>query len=102
MAELVTDDRLKAFLPRLTGVSTWTTALNDAMGRFDIISRERAAAFLAQIAHESSECSRLEENLNYSAKRLMAVWPTRFPTLDRALPYDHQAEKLANYVYAKR
>ena len=32
----------------------------------------------------------------------MAVWKKRFPTLDKAQPYEHQPEKLANYVYAKR
>ena len=102
MPDLITDDRLKSFLPRLVELTAWTAALNEAMTRFEIASPERAAAFLAQIAHESAECSRLVENLSYSAKRLMDVWPKRFPTLERALPYERQPEKLANYLYAKR
>jgi len=102
MADLITDDRLKTFLPRLADAAAWTAPLNQAISRFDIVSPERCAAFLAEIAHESSECSRLEEHLNYSATRLMTVWPNRFPTLDRALPFEHQAEKLAKFVYAKR
>lgn len=100
---LITGDQLKAFLPRLSDLSVWSDSLNDAMDRFEIMaSRERVAAFLAQIAHESGECSCLEEKLSYTAKRLTEVWPKRFPTLERALPYERQAEKLANYVYAKR
>ncbi|KAF0250183.1 MAG: putative chitinase, partial [bacterium] len=44
----------------------------------------------------------LVENLNYSAKRLMQVWPKRFPTLQKAMQYEHNPEKLANFVYANR
>jgi putative chitinase len=72
------------------------------MDRFEINSSARIAAFLAQVAHESGELRRLVENLNYSAKGLMRVWPKRFPTLEKATAYERQPEKLANYVYAKR
>src|SRR5439155_596696 len=72
------------------------------MSRFAISSPDRAAAFLAQVAHESGEFRYLVENLNYSTARLIQVRPRRFPTLDAALPYDHQPEKLANFVYANR
>ena len=99
---LLTEARLAAFLPKLDNVPTWTAALDTAMDRFEINSPERAAAFLAQIACESGECRRLTEKLNYSAKRLMAVWPKRFTTLEKAMAYENQEEKLANYVYAKR
>jgi putative chitinase len=44
----------------------------------------------------------LEENLNYSAERLVAVWPSRFPTKAAAEPYARQPDKLANKVYANR
>jgi putative chitinase len=80
----------------------WTGALNAAMDRFEINSPQRAAAFLAQVAHESGELQRLVENLNYSAARLCAVWPNRFATVDAARPYERNPERLANYVYAKR
>lgn len=42
------------------------------------------------------------ENLNYSAKRMMEVWPTRFKTLEAAAPYANNPEKLANNVYGGR
>ena len=58
--------------------------------------------FLANVLVESGEFSTLSENLNYSAKRLMAVWPKRFPTLDIAQQYEHNPMKLANKVYGGR
>jgi putative chitinase len=55
--------------------------------------------------HLVVECdgfTRLEEDLNYSAQRLMAVWPRRFPTLASALPCAHNPQVLANKVYGGR
>jgi putative chitinase len=43
------------------------------------------------------------EVLNYSTpERLMAVWPSRFPTVASAQPYIHNAKGLANFVYNGR
>lgn len=58
--------------------------------------------FLGQILHESGHLTRLSEGLSYSAERLCAVWPTRFPTVDYARPYARNPEALANKVYAGR
>ncbi|HEX3232861.1 MAG TPA: hypothetical protein VHR41_01605 [Gemmatimonadales bacterium] len=102
MAEIITEVQLQRFLPSLKTGPMWTTALNAAMSRFEINSRERAAAFLAQVAHESAEFQHLHENLSYRATRLMAVWPRRFPTLDAARPFERQPERLASFVYANR
>jgi putative chitinase len=41
----------------------------------------RLAHFLAQTATETGSFKHLEENLSYSAKRMMAVFPSRFPDL---------------------
>jgi putative chitinase len=99
---IITEARLTAFLPTLPNVAIWARALDEAMERFEIHTPERMAAFLAQIAHESSEFRRLVESLNYTGSRLMKVWPKRFQTLEKANEYARQPEKLANYVYAKR
>ncbi len=99
---MLTENQLATFLPTLDDVPQWTSALAAAMDRFDVTSPGRIAAFLAQVAHESGEFRNLVENLNYSAKRLMKVWPKRFPTLEKAAAYANAPEKLANYVYAKR
>jgi putative chitinase len=58
--------------------------------------------FIGQIAHESAYFSRVEELLNYSAERLIAVWPSRFKTLEQAKQYARNPEKLANLVYGGR
>ncbi len=99
---MYTEQVLKQVCPRLASPLTWVKALNTAAERFEIATPERLAAFLAQIAHESAELTRLEENLSYSAARLMAVWPGRFPTLAIAQPFERAPEALANRVYASR
>jgi putative chitinase len=97
-----TEQVLKQVCPRLASPLAWVTPLNAAAQRFEITTPERLAAFLAQIAHESAELTRLEENLSYSATRIMAVWPGRFPTLGSAQPFERAPEALANRVYASR
>ena len=61
------------------------------------------AAILAEAHHETG-CiwPPVSENLNYSAKRLTEVWPSRFPTLAAAAPYANNPRKLANKVYGGR
>ncbi len=77
----------------------WAPVFADNMPRMGARSR---AHFVAQVLHESGGLRWLEENLSYSAERLTAVWPKRFPNADRARPYARNPEKLANYVYAGR
>jgi putative chitinase len=80
----------------------WVEPIQKACARFEINNVRRVAAFIAQMAHESAGFTRLEENLNYTAKRLTQVWPGRFPTIDAAAPYARNPEKLANKVYGGR
>ena len=91
---------LRKALPRAP--EPWLVALLSVPQIYGIDTPIELASFCAQLAHESSEFTRLEENLNYSAARLMQVWPSRFPDSDTALAYAHNPEKLANYVYANR
>ena len=59
--------------------------------------------FLGNVLHESSMLERLEEGLYYKTPgRLMAIWPSRFPTLESELPYLRNPEALANKVYGGR
>lgn len=62
----------------------------------------RIAAFIGQISVESAGFTAIEENLNYSAERLCAVWPSRFPTSDAAGMCAYRPVALANTVYADR
>ena len=80
----------------------WLEPLNAAFAKYDISTPARQAFFVGQCAHESNNFTRLEEGLNYSASRLMVVWPSRFPTLEAAAPYANNPEKLANKVYGGR
>ena len=89
-------------MPLCPAPADWVQPLNTAMARFDIVTPPRMAAFLAQAAHESNQLRWLVERLDYSPKRLMAVWPRRFPTLEHAEAYAHSPERLANFVYANR
>src|SRR5256885_1816863 len=100
MPPLVTADVLQQVCPKCPDAPGWVEPLNAAMDRFEVNDARRAAAFLAQIAHESNELRNLVENLNYSAAGLMRVWPSRFPTLQKAQQYERNPEKLANYVYS--
>ena len=100
----MTEAQLRAFLPTLPDPAVWTRALNAACDRFEISSPARLAAFLAQTAHESNGFTRLDENLNYSAERILAVWPKRFPPSedDERRACARNPERLANVVYARR
>ena len=80
----------------------WLNPLNETFAKYDISTPLRQAAFIGQCAHESNNFTRLEEGLNYSASRLMVVWPSRFPTLEAAAPYANNPEKLADKVYGGR
>lgn len=77
--------------------------LNAAMAEFKLDTVRECAHYLAQFSHETGSLARLSEGLNYTRpERLMAVWPTRFKTIESALPYVGNPEKLANFVYAGR
>lgn len=86
----------------LGDASKYAQHLTDAMAHFKIVGNRRVGMFLAQVSFESGRLSRVEENMGYSAKRLMAVWPRRFPTLEVANQYAMQPQKLANFVYGGR
>ena len=80
----------------------WLDPLNQTFIKYNISTIQRQAAFIGQCAHESANFTKLEEGLNYSASRLMAVWPSRFPNLDVANQYANNPQKLANKVYGGR
>lgn len=86
-----------------------TTAAEWAGPFADEVQPERFSAgmadlqdFLPQILHEYGMLEKREEDLYYSADRLCAVWPGRFPSLQDALPYAHNPVALANKVYGGR
>jgi putative chitinase len=79
----------------------WYDALCELLPKYGITTERRVAHFLSQCAHESGGFRRLEENLNYSAKALRAVFGRYFgdsPKRD-ADEYHRKPELIANYVY---
>lgn len=80
----------------------WLEPLNKTFEKYEINTPTRQAAFIGQCGHESANFKTLEENLNYSAKGLMATWPSRFPTIEIATQFERNPEKIANKVYGGR
>lgn len=77
--------------------------LAEACQRFHIDTKPRVAAFLAQVAHESANFTRTEENLYYSTpERIRAMWPKRVPTLADAATLTRNPKALATRVYSNR
>jgi putative chitinase len=70
--------------------------------KYGIATPLLAAHVMAQISHECGAGHDVVENLNYSAGRMMQVWPSRFPTMASAAPYAGNPRALANKVYNGR
>src|SRR6195952_2154008 len=70
--------------------------------KYGIDSSLLIAHVMAQISHECGAGREVVENLNYTAGRMMQVWPSRFPTMAMASPYAGNPQALANKVYNGR
>lgn len=74
--------------------------LNEAMDKYSINTPERICHFLAQVFHESGALKITSENLNYSAERLVAVYPKKFKTIEEAKPYSRNSKALSEKLYS--
>lgn len=79
----------------------WGDAYRAACREFGITTPRRLACFFGQLSHESDALSRIEENLNYSAQRLLQVFPSYFDA-QSAQRYARKPELIASRVYAGR
>ncbi|WP_110947430.1 glycoside hydrolase family 19 protein, partial [Pseudomonas bohemica] len=94
--------QLLQILPNARQVAgVFVPALNTAMGKYQIVTPARIAAFIAQVGHESAQLTVLVENLNYSADALRKTWPSRFSE-SLAAEYARKPEQIANITYASR
>jgi len=73
----------------------------EAAAKFGITTNLRLAHFLAQCALESANFTAVAENLNYSAQRLLQVFPKYFKNVD-ANAYARNPQKIGSRVYANR
>lgn len=77
--------------------------LDQVCAKFDITTKARIAAFLAQAAHESANFTRTEESLYYTTpERIRSMWPARVTSLQDAATLCRNPQDLANRVYANR
>ena len=104
MTKLITPALLAMVLPKANGnlANVWADHLQNAADKYQINTPKRVAMFLAQVLHESGNLSRVEENLNYTASRLVAVFPKYFRTLEYAETVVGKPDAIARRVYGGR
>lgn len=88
-------------------IEHWHEAIVKILPDYEINTKLRLAAFLAQCAHESGNFRAIKENLNYRWETLRKLFPKYFPTDDLAkqyagLPNPKKQEAIANRIYANR
>lgn len=102
---MITVDLLQALCPKTkrSVLELYAQPLHEVATYYDMYDNmNRAAAFVAQTAHESGGFNFVKENLNYSAKGLMGTFKKYFPNEAIAKEYERKPEKIANRVYANR
>ena len=102
---MITLDILQQLCPntKKSVLELYAVPLHEVAEYYDMyVNMNRAAAFVAQTAHESGGFNFVKENLNYGAKGLATTFKKYFPTEADAKPYERQPEKIANRVYANR
>lgn len=105
MAEmLITPEQLSRIAPTIPPgrAVIMSGLLNTICPKYGIDTKGEFHEFLGQVLHESGEFRAKTENMNYSAQRIRAVWPKRFPSLDFAQKYAFKAVELANFTYGGR
>jgi len=83
-------------------IKKYKDALDISANKYNIEEDHDVSAFLAHLGHESGDLKRITENLNYSAERLLVVFPKYFKTQEEALKYARQPTRIASRVYANR
>jgi len=73
-----------------------------ALAKYQIFTLEDLADLMAQGSEETGCGEDIEEDLNYSAPRLIEVWPSRFPAYASAVPFANNPRGLADNVYGGR
>ncbi len=99
-----TKEQLQQIVPGNPYIDHWYEALCEILPDYDITSKERVAAFLAQCAHESGGFKAIKENLNYRPATLVSLFKKYFD-LQTATEYcakPNKQEAIANRIYANR
>ena len=101
---MLTAEQFADLFPKAEDPQSWVDSMNNVFPKYEINTPNRIAAFLAQCGYESGGWKVFEENLNYSAERLMVIFKKYFPKeeLAKANAYARKPEKIANLVYGGR
>lgn len=97
---MITEQQLKQLAPNCADSTSWAQALDTEFAQAGF-SKKQAAYFLAQTSHESNDFKNLEENINYSAERLLVVFPKYFKNVDVS-KYARNPAAIGSRVYANR
>jgi putative chitinase len=89
--------KLKGKIP-----DTVYSEIQSVIDMFGINTPTRLSHFLGQCAHESGNFKFNTENLNYSSKGLLTVFPKYFKQSGLAEAYARNPERIASRVYANR
>ena len=95
-------NKFKRVFPNCKEPEKICNLLDNLLNANNINTKERVCMFLAQCGHESSEFTRFNENLNYSANGLLSTFSKYFKSESEAKLYERKPEKIANKVYANR
>jgi putative chitinase len=76
--------------------------LNKKSEEYGVKTIDEFEEFLANVIQESGEFRHKSEDMSYSAKRIMQLFPKRFPTLAIAQQYAHKPKEFANKLYGGR
>lgn len=98
---------LRAAAPACADPAGWVEPLSVACLRFEVNTRARVAAFVAQVAHESADLNTLSESLNYTPTGLRKLFPSRVPAwladrIGRAPGRKADEYAIAEAIYGKR
>ena len=99
----ITIEQIKKIAPGAPdkAAGEFVDTFNKWSDKFGITTPLRAAHFISQCVHECAELKAFEENLNYSEKGLLKVFPKYF-NATTVKQYARKPEKIANRVYANR
>ena len=102
---MITTEKFKKLFPNCKEPDAWVTAMLEVFPKYEINTKNRIAAFIAQCGHESGGWTVFAENLNYSAEGLVKTFGKYFGPkgpIANPTPYARKPEMIANVVYANR
>ena len=100
---VITQQQIRRVIPDVSSsaLDSYVASLNMWAVHFGINSPLRMAMYLAQTLHETGNLRYMEENMNYSAERLLQVFPKYFDA-QTAQEYARKPQRIGSRVYANR